>query len=73
MGLDEILDITETQEPGPQGELRRVFVVSFTTEQTSGSKTVRIPAADFSPELARERAQQRAEEIDAAFAPATEE
>lgn len=67
MGLNEVIDITETQQPGPTGELQRVFRVTFTTDETSGSKTVDIPEEDFSPDVARQRAQERAEEIDAAF------
>jgi len=67
MGLSEILDITETQEPTPQGDLQRTFRVQFTTEETSGAFTVDIPADEFSPEVAQERAREQAEEIDAAF------
>jgi hypothetical protein len=67
MGLSEILDIAETQQVGPQGDLQRVFRVTFLTEETSGSKTVDITADEFSPELARQRAQEQAQEIDAAF------
>jgi len=67
MGLSQLLDITETQQPSPTGELERVFQVRFQTEETSGAKTIDIPAEDFTPELARARAEERAEEIDAAF------
>jgi hypothetical protein len=67
MGLSEILDIDETQQVGPQGELQRVYRVTFLTQETSGSKTVDIPAEDFTPELARQRAEQQAAEIDQAF------
>lgn len=73
MGLNEVIDVDETQQPNAQGELERVFRVTFTTEQTSGAKTVDIPADDFSPEQARQRAAERAEEIDATFASPDEE
>jgi len=73
MGLSEILDITETQQPNEQGELERVFQVSFLTEETSGEKTIDIPESEFSPDVARQRASEKAQEIDAAFQPAAEE
>lgn len=67
MGLAEIIDIVEVRQPGPTGELQTVFRVTFTTERTSGSFTVEIPADEFAPDVARQRAQERAQEIDAAF------
>lgn len=67
MGLSEILDITETQQPNAQGELETVFRVSFLTDETSGAKTIEIPGDEFTAELARERAAERADELDAAF------
>jgi hypothetical protein len=67
MGLNEVIDVTETQQPGPQGELQQIFQVTFTTERASGSFSIDIPASDFSPESARQRAAERAEEIDATF------
>jgi hypothetical protein len=73
MGLNEILDIQETQVPGPQGNLETTFRVVFTTEQASGSFTVDIPAEDFTPEVARQQASERADEIDAAFTTPDEE
>lgn len=73
MGLDQILDITETQVPGPQGNLVKQFQVIFTTEATTGSFTVEIPADEFSPDAARAQAEARAEEIDQAFQAETEE
>lgn len=73
MGLDELLDIDEIQVPGATGELQRTFEVSFTTEQTSGSKTIQIPADEFTPDVARQRASEEAEEIDAAFVTPSEE
>jgi len=67
MGLDQILDIQETQRPNQQGELERTFRVVFSTEETSGTFTEDIPAADFSPQVARDRVRDRAEEIDSTF------
>jgi len=73
MGLADILDITETQVPNAQGELQRTFRVSFTTEETSGAKTIQIPADEFTPDRAREQAEQEAEAIDAALTNPAEE
>lgn len=73
MGLNEVIDVTETQQPGPQGELQQVFQVTFTTERASGSFNIDIPAGDFSPDAARRRAAERADEIDATFATDDEE
>jgi len=72
MGLADILNVEETRQPGPTGALEKTFRVTFTTEETSGSKTVDIPEEDFSPEFARQQAAERAEEIDAAFNPSEE-
>jgi len=67
MGLEEILDITEQTQPGPQGQLQRVFLVRFSTENTSGAFSVEVPEDEFSPEMARQRAEERAQELDDAF------
>jgi hypothetical protein len=67
MGLAEIVDITQTQRPSETGELETVFEVEFLTEETSGLKTVTVPEAEFTPEVARARAEERAQELDAAF------
>jgi hypothetical protein len=66
MGLREILSISQSVEVTDQGDLRDTFVVKFLTEATSGAKSVTVPAADFSPEVAQARAEERATEIDAA-------
>jgi hypothetical protein len=73
MGLNEIVDIQEISRPDPTGGLTRIYRVTFTTEEASGTFEVDIDEADFSPELARERASERADEIDAAFAPTESE
>jgi len=73
MGLNEVIDVQQTQQPNEQGELVRVFRVVFTTEQASGSFDIDIPADEFSPQAARQRAAERAEEIDAAFGQPVEE
>jgi predicted alternative tryptophan synthase beta-subunit len=67
MGLSEIIDITQTQQPSETGELETVFEIEFLTEETSGLKTVTVPEDEFTPEVGRERAVERAEELDAAF------
>jgi len=66
MGLEEILTISQSVEVDNQGELRDTFVVKFLTEATSGAKSVTVPAADFSPEVAQARAEERAAAIDGA-------
>jgi hypothetical protein len=66
MGLREILSISQSVEVTDQGDLRDTFVVKFLTEATSGTKSVTVPASDFSPEVARAAAEERATEIDAA-------
>jgi len=66
MGLAEITDITETSQVDDTGQLVSAFEVSFLTEETSGRKTVTVLADEFTPELARERAETRAEELDQA-------
>lgn len=70
MALEEIIDIAEIRQPGPTGELETFERVTFTTEETSGSFVVDIPEEDFSPDVARDMAADKAEEIDAAFGPA---
>jgi len=67
MGLSEVIDIRETQQPNNRGELERAFVVEFLTDETSGPKTVTIPEDEFSPEVARQRAAEKAQEIDDVF------
>jgi len=73
MGLNEIVDIQEISRPDPTGGLSRIYRVTFTTDEASGTFEVDIPEDDFTPELARERASARADEIDAAFAPTESE
>jgi len=67
MALAEILDIATRTVPTPTGDIETVLVVSFLTEATSGTHTIQIPEADFSPQVARQRAEDRAAEIDAAI------
>lgn len=69
MALNEIVDIQEISRPDPTGGLERLYRVTFTTEEASGRFEIDITEEDFTPELARERASERADEIDAAFAP----
>jgi len=67
MGLADIVDISQTQDVDQTGALQTVFEIQFTTEETSGLKTVSLTEEDFSPELARERAAERARELDASI------
>jgi len=67
MGLDEIVDIQETTNIQEDGRPQQVNVVSFTTEKTAGTHTVSIPKDDFTSDKARRMAQEKAEELDAAF------
>lgn len=67
MGLNEIVDIQEISRPDDTGGLEQLLRVTFTTDLASGTFEVDIPEDDFTPELARERAEEKAEDIDAAF------
>jgi hypothetical protein len=67
MGLNEIVDIQEISRPDDTGGLTQLLRVTFTTDQASGTFEVDIPEDEFSPDLARSRASEKAEDIDAAF------
>lgn len=61
------MDIVTKNRTGPTGDVEQVREVEFTTENTSGTHTIEIPKDEFDPELARRRAREEAEKIDAAF------
>jgi hypothetical protein len=67
MGLADIVDISQTQDVDQTGALETVFDIQFTTEETSGIKTITVTEEEFSPEVARERAAERARELDASI------
>jgi hypothetical protein len=64
MGLTEIIDIRETVITDTTGQLQDALEVQFLTEGTSGTKSVTLPAADFSPDRARAEARDKAEQLD---------
>jgi len=67
MGLADIVDISQTQDVDQTGALETVFDIQFTTEETSGIKTITVTEEEFTPEVARERAAERARELDASI------
>jgi hypothetical protein len=64
MALTEILDITETVTTDNTGQLQDALEVQFLTENTSGIKTVTLPADEFSTDRARAEARDKAEQLD---------
>jgi len=66
MALREILNIRQVETTNEVGQLQDAFQVVFLTEETSGRKTLEIPASDFTPDTARARAEERARQLDAA-------
>jgi hypothetical protein len=66
MALREILNIRQVEVTDEVGQLQDAFQVVFLTEQTSGRKSIEIPAADFTPDTARARAEERARQLDTA-------
>ena len=65
MGLQEILDITETVQTNDQGQLQQAFEVTFLTDRTSGAKSLIVSADEFSVDRAEALARDRAEQLDA--------
>ena len=66
MGLKEIRSIRQYTDFDVDGKVFRVYEVTFTTEKTEGEFTLDIPMDEYTAELAREKAEARAEEIDKA-------
>lgn len=67
MGLREIVSIRQVTEVTDTGGLEEVVRVDFTTDATSGLRTVSIPAGEATPDRIREAAQRQAQNIDAAL------
>ena len=66
MGLKEIRSIRQYVDFDVDGKVVKMYEVTFTTEKTEGEFTLDLEADDYTAELAREKAEARAEEIDKA-------
>ena len=66
MGLKEITRIREYVDFDVDGKMFRAYEVTFTTEKTEGEFTLDIPALDYTAEMAKDMAAERAIEIDKA-------
>ena len=66
MGLKEILSVRQYVDFDVMGRVRNMYEVTYTTEKTLGEFTFAIPVDEYTAELAREKAEARAEEIDKA-------
>ena len=66
MGLKEITRVRQYTDFDPDGKVRIMYEVTFTTEKTEGSFTLDIARDEYTAEKARELAEARAEEIDKA-------
>jgi len=66
MGLKEISRVRQYTDFDPDGKVRIMYEVTFTTEKTEGKFTLDIARDEYTAEGARERAEARAEEIDKA-------
>ena len=66
MGLKEILGVRQYTDFDPDGKVRIMYEVKFTTEKTEGEFTLDIARDDYTAEAAKELAEARAEEIDKA-------
>jgi len=67
MGLKEIRGIRQYVDFDPDGRVRRMYEVTFTTERAKGEFTLDISVAEYTAEKARELAEARALEIDKAI------
>ena len=66
MGLRGKLKIRQYVDFDVDGNMFRVFEITFRTEKTEGEFILDIPATEFTAEHARKLAEDKAEEIDKA-------
>ena len=64
MGLKEIRRIRQYTSFDVDGKVVKMYEVTFTTDKTEGEFTLDLKAADYTPEKARELAEEKAESID---------
>jgi len=67
MGLKEIVAIREFTTFTPEGLVKKIYEVTFTTEKAPGEFTIEIDAEEYTAELAKQLAAKRAKEIDEAI------
>jgi len=67
MGLKAVKGVRQYVDFDPDGKVRRMYEVTFTTEKSAGEFTLDILAADYTAEKARKLAEARALEIDKAI------
>ena len=66
MGLKEIKRVRQYTDFDPDGKVRIMYEVTFSTEKTEGEFTLDIPRDEYTSDVARSLARTRAEEIDKA-------
>jgi len=66
MGLKELKKVRQYTDFTPDGKVRIMYEVTFTTEKTEGEFTLDVPRDEYTSEVARSLARARAEEIDKA-------
>ena len=64
MGLNEILGVRQYTDFDPDGKVRIMYEVTFTTEKTEGDFTFDIPKDEYDPDLVKGRVKALADEID---------
>ena len=67
MGLKEIRKVRQYVDFDPDGRVKKMYEVTFTTQKAAGEFTLDIPMAEYTAEKARQLATARAEEIDKAI------
>ena len=66
MGLKKILGVRQYTDFDPDGKVRMMYEVKFTTEKTDGEFTFNMLRDEYTAEKAKELAKAQAEEIDKA-------
>ena len=66
MGLKEVRSVRQYTDFDVDGRVVKMYEVTFVTDKTEGEFTLDIPESEYTAEKARELAEARAEEIDAA-------
>lgn len=67
MGLKEVTGVRQFTTFTREGLVKRIYELSFTTEKTAGEFTLEIAADDYTAELGKKMAKEKAEEIDRVF------
>jgi len=67
MGLKEILRIREYVDFDAMGRVVKKYEITFTTAKAPGEFTLDVKAEEYTPEMARKLASEKAEKIDKAI------